>query len=220
MSKTSSPNSNDKSGNKSGKGTLYTISAPSGAGKTSLVAALIEHDSAIRVSVSHTTRPMRLGEQDGINYHFTDKDTFASMLEKNQFLEHATVFDNFYGTSQQWVEDTLDKQQDVILEIDWQGAAQVRKLMPNAVAIFILPPSKQALEQRLTGRGQDSADVIAKRMSEAQNEMSHYVEADYLIVNDDFDTALTELKAVFNAQRCNLANQLLQQDALLQDLLS
>lgn len=202
-----------------GNGTLYTISAPSGAGKTSLVEALIDQDARIKVSISHTTRTMRPGEVDGVNYHFVDNDTFSRMLQQNCFLEHATVFEHFYGTSQQWVNDTLAQQQDVILEIDWQGAAQVRKLMPDAVAIFILPPSKQALQQRLTGRGQDTADVIAKRMRAAQNEMSHYIEADYLVVNDNFNTALAELAAIVNAQRCSLHKQQWRQQPLLQDLL-
>ena len=142
------------------------------------------------------------------------------MLEQTAFLEHAKVFDNYYGTSQLWVEETLAKGIDVILEIDWQGAAQVRKLMPDAIAIFILPPSKAALEQRLTGRGQDSQETIDKRMSEAQSEMSHYVEADYIVINDNFDTALAQLKAVFMAQRNTLAHQQQAHQTLLKDLLS
>ncbi|MFT4997514.1 MAG: guanylate kinase, partial [Flavobacteriales bacterium] len=165
--------------NNSSQGTLYTISAPSGAGKTSLVNALIEQDPSIQVSISHTTRTIRPGELNGVNYHFVDQTDFLAMLGQADFLEHARVFDNYYGTSQQWVEETLAKGLDVILEIDWQGAAQVGKLMPDAIAIFILPPSKMALERRLTGRGQDSPAIIDKRMSEAQSEMSHYIEADY-----------------------------------------
>lgn len=206
--------------NNSRNGTLYTVSAPSGAGKTSLVQALIEQDLSIQVSISHTTRIIRPGETDGVNYHFVDQSIFLAMLEQTAFLEHAKVFDNYYGTSQQWVKETLAKGLDVILEIDWQGAAQVRKLMPEAVAIFILPPSKIALEQRLTGRGQDSQEIIDKRMSEAQNEMSHYVEADYLVINDDFNTALTELAAIFIAQRNTQSNQQLTRQILLKELLS
>jgi guanylate kinase len=206
--------------NNSRNGTLYTVSAPSGAGKTSLVQALIEQDLSIQVSISHTTRIIRPGETDGVNYHFVDQSIFLAMLEQTAFLEHAKVFDNYYGTSQQWVKETLATGLDVILEIDWQGAAQVRKLMPEAVAIFILPPSKIALEQRLTGRGQDSQEIIDKRMSEAQNEMSHYVEADYLVINDDFNAALTELAAIFIAQRNTQSNQQLTRQILLKELLS
>jgi guanylate kinase len=206
--------------NNSRHGTLYTVSAPSGAGKTSLVNALIEQDLPVQVSISHTTRVIRPGETDGVNYHFVDQPTFLAMLEQTAFLEHAKVFDNYYGTSQLWVEETLAKGIDVILEIDWQGAAQVRKLMPDAIAIFILPPSKAALEQRLTGRGQDSQETIDKRMSEAQSEMSHYVEADYIVINDNFDTALAQLKAVFIAQRNTLAHQQQAHQTLLKDLLS
>jgi guanylate kinase len=206
--------------NNSSQGTLYTISAPSGAGKTSLVNALIEQDPSIQVSISHTTRTIRPGELNGVNYHFVDQTDFLAMLGQADFLEHARVFDNYYGTSQQWVEETLAKGLDVILEIDWQGAAQVGKLMPDAIAIFILPPSKMALERRLTGRGQDSPAIIDKRMSEAQSEMSHYIEADYIVINDNFDTALVELKAIFLAQRNSLAQQQLAQQSLLQELLS
>jgi guanylate kinase len=206
--------------NNSSQGTLYTISAPSGAGKTSLVNALIEQDPSIQVSISHTTRTIRPGELNGVNYHFVDQTDFLAMLAQADFLEHARVFDNYYGTSQQWVEETLAKGLDVILEIDWQGAAQVGKLMPDAIAIFILPPSKMALERRLTGRGQDSPAIIDKRMSEAQSEMSHYIEADYIVINDNFDTALVELKAIFVAQRNSLAQQQLAQQSLLQELLS
>ncbi|MCK7597965.1 guanylate kinase [Microbulbifer sp. CAU 1566] len=200
-------------------GTLYTVSAPSGAGKTSLVKALIENDSQVTVSVSHTTRPMRPGEIDGINYHFVDRDSFVSMLGDCAFLEHAQVFENFYGTSKAWVEETLASGRDVILEIDWQGAAQVRKQMPETVGIFILPPSQQALLERLTGRGQDDQSVIDKRMAQAISEMSHYVETDYLIINDDFTTALAELQAIMVAERQRLSRQQEQHSGLLQSLL-
>lgn len=181
--------------------TLYVISAPSGAGKTSLVKALIEQTPDIGVSVSHTTRAMREGEHDGQDYHFVDKEMFLSMIEQGAFLEHAQVFDNFYGTAMANIEQKLKLGEDVILEIDWQGAAQVRKLLPYAVNIFILPPSQAELEERLRGRGQDSEEIIARRMRDAKSETSHYSEYDYLVVNDDFDTALAELKSIVLARR-------------------
>ncbi|MCX2778614.1 guanylate kinase [Microbulbifer thermotolerans] len=200
-------------------GTLFTVSAPSGAGKTSLVKALVDSDNQVTVSVSHTTRPMRPGERDGVNYHFVDRDAFVEMLNRNAFLEHAQVFDNFYGTSREWVEQTLASGRDVILEIDWQGAAQVRRLLPDTVGIFILPPSQQALRERLTGRGQDEQSVIEKRMAQAIDEMSHYVEADYLVINDNFDEALRELRAIVTAQRSRLQCQQQRHGALLEALL-
>lgn len=200
-------------------GTLYTVSAPSGAGKTSLVKSLIEADTQVTVSVSHTTRPMRPGETEGINYHFVSHDEFVAMLGQSAFLEHAQVFDNYYGTSRAWVEETLASGRDVILEIDWQGAEQVRKLMPETVGIFILPPSQQALLERLTGRGQDDQAVIDKRMAQAIDEMSHYVETDYLVINDDFTTALSELRAIMVAERQRLGRQQEQHAGLLQSLL-
>lgn len=185
-------------------GTLYIISAPSGAGKTSLVKALIDSEAQIRVSVSHTTRAMRPGEVDGVNYHFTSREQFHAMLDKAEFLEHAEVFGNLYGTSQEWVKQTLREGFDLILEIDWQGAQQVRRLMPESKSIFILPPTQEALRHRLTNRGQDSGEIIEQRMREAVSEMSHYVEYDYLLINDDFAHALSDLKAIFRS------NQLLQ----------
>ena len=185
-------------------GTLYIISAPSGAGKSSLVKALTDANPEIRVSISHTTRAMRPGEVNGVNYHFVTREAFVKMGEHGDFLERAEVFGNFYGTSQSHLQQTLDEGHDLILEIDWQGAEQVRKLMPQARSIFILPPSLQALHQRLTNRGQDSDEIIDGRMREAVNEMSHYVEYDYLVINDDFKVALDDLKAIFRA------NQLLQ----------
>ncbi len=188
-------------------GTLYTVSAPSGAGKTSLVNALIERTRNLRVSVSHTTRPMRPGEEDGINYHFVDEKTFTRMLERAEFLEHAQVFGNYYGTSQAWVEQQLVAGTDVILEIDWQGARQVKRLMPQTQAIFILPPSRETLIQRLTARGQDDSAIIAARAAEAVEEMSHYVESDFLVVNSDFDQALQELQAIVSCQRLRLDRQ-------------
>ena len=201
-------------------GTLYVVSAPSGAGKTSLVKALIDSTADLKVSVSHTTRAIRPGEEDGINYHFVDKDQFATMLENVEFLEHAEVFGNFYGTSKTWVQEQLDSGQDVILEIDWQGAAQVRRLLPQTVGIFILPPSQAALQDRLTGRGQDSQEVINRRMAQAREEMSHHLEYDYLVINDEFEVALQQLKTIIQANRLTLNRQLSQQAPLLQDLLS
>jgi guanylate kinase len=201
------------------KGTLYTLSAPSGAGKTSLVKALVESSDDILVSVSHTTRAKRPGEVDGVNYHFCDQAQFKAMLADDAFLEHAEVFGNFYGTSKQWVQDTLASGKDVILEIDWQGAQQVGKLLPDTVAVFILPPSQQALRERLDNRGQDDETVIAARMSEAVSEMSHYGEADYLIINDNFDLALDDLRTLFRAQRLRRQNQQQRHQQLLDDLL-
>lgn len=202
------------------QGTLYTISAPSGAGKTSLVAELLKRTPRLGVSVSHTTRPMRPGEVNGVNYHFVSHAEFEKMLESSAFLEHAQVFDNFYGTSQQWVESQLAAGEDVILEIDWQGAQQVRRLMPDTVAIFIMPPSKEALNERLTGRGQDDSAVIQRRMDAAVAEMSHYVESDFVVINDDFNTALADLEAIVRSHRLSLANQQLRHQALLSALLS
>ncbi|GIZ13728.1 guanylate kinase [Pseudomonas sp. NCCP-436] len=201
-------------------GTLYIISAPSGAGKTSLVKALVDSEPLIRVSVSHTTRAMRPGEVDGVNYHFVDHAQFNAMLERGEFLEHARVFDNLYGTSQKWVEQTLAEGFDLILEIDWQGAQQVRRLMPQSRSIFILPPTQEALRQRLTNRGQDSGEVIERRMREAVSEMSHYVEYDYLIINDDFTHALNDLKAVLRSNQLLQARQQQRHTGLLQELLA
>jgi guanylate kinase len=203
----------------SSTGTLFTVSAPSGAGKTSLVNALIRHDRQLRVSVSHTTRPKRPGETDGVDYHFIDAATFQSMLARTEFLEHAQVFGNLYGTSQAWVEQQLRAGIDVILEIDWQGAQQVKRLMPRTQAIFILPPSRSTLQQRLTARGQDDSAIIAARMAEAVEEMSHYVEGDYLVVNQDFDQALAELQAIVACQRLRTSRQQVELAELLQDLL-
>lgn len=182
-------------------GTLFIVAAPSGAGKTSLVRALLHKLSGIRVSVSYTTRAPRPREQDGVDYHFVSPDDFRAMVADDAFLEHATVFDRSYGTGRLWVEEQLKAGTDVILEIDWQGARQVRSAFAGTVGVFILPPSRDELERRLRARGQDGDEVIARRMRDAVSEMSHYDEFDYLIVNNDFDEALAELAAVVMAQR-------------------
>lgn len=189
------------------KGTLYIVSAPSGAGKTSLVKRLQQEDDNLIVSVSHTTRAQRPGEVNGVDYNFVDRNEFESMLEGGAFLEQAQVFDNLYGTAQETVEALLFEGQDVILEIDWQGAQQVRKRMVDAISIFVLPPSKKALEERLKGRGQDSIEVISRRMRDAITEMEHYAEYDYLVVNDDFDLALSQMRSIIVARRLGILRQ-------------
>jgi guanylate kinase len=201
-------------------GTLYIISAPSGAGKTSLVKALLKATTAITVSVSHTTRKPRPGETDGVEYHFVSVETFRSMVADSAFLEHAQVFDNFYGTSRSAALDLLKRGIDVILEIDWQGARQVRSMIPGAVSIFILPPSRSALEERLRGRGQDGEEVIARRMRDAISEMSHYAEFDYLVINDQFEHALLELQSIIAARRLRTSVQQASQRELLSSLLA
>jgi len=202
------------------RGRLYIVSAPSGAGKTSLVSALLDADSQVEVSVSHTTRAARPGEQDGVNYHFVSVETFEAVVANDDFLEHAKVFDNYYGTSRVWLEQRLVVGQDVILEIDWQGAQQVRTLMPEALSIFILPPSKAALRSRLEGRGQDSEEIIARRMSEAESESSHFDEYNYLIVNDQFELAQQEICAIFTANRLEASRQAVKYKEVLAELLS
>lgn len=185
------------------KGTLYIVSAPSGAGKSSLINALlnISDRQQLQVSVSHTTRAPRPGEVNGEHYHFVDQAEFKTMIANNAFFEWAEVFGNFYGTSRLAIEDSLNQGIDVFLDIDWQGARQVKKLMPQAKGIFILPPSRAALEQRLYQRGQDSEETINKRMAQAKSEMSHYDEYDFLIINDDFDQALAEFDTIIKGQR-------------------
>ena len=202
------------------RGTLYTVSAPSGAGKTSLVKALLAADSRTKVSVSHTTRAMRPAEVDGQDYYFVDEPQFLRMMKTGEFLEYAKVFSNFYGTTKRWVEQTLAAGDDVILEIDWQGALQVREWLPSTQGIFILPPSKASLENRLKQRGQDKQGVIDRRMLEAFSEMSHYKEAQWLIINDDFEQALAELKAILMAGRLSLPKQQEHHQKLLAELLS
>lgn len=201
-------------------GILYIVSAPSGAGKTSLIKALLQDSTQLQVSVSHTTRAMRPGEVDGKDYHFVDVDTFRAMVADNAFLEHAQVFDNYYGTSRSAALDLLKRGVDVILEIDWQGARQVRQMAAGTESIFILPPSREALEQRLRGRGQDGDDIIARRMRDAVSEMSHCDEYDYLVINDDFDVALGELAAIIRANRLRQARQAAARHTLLNALLA
>ncbi len=194
---------------------LFTLSAPSGAGKTSLVKALLEKSDEVAVCVSHATRAMRPGEVDGEDYHFISIDEFERMVANDEFLEHAQVFDNYYGTSQREVEKLLAQGKNVILEIDWQGARQVKQKLPHTVAIFILPPSRDALKQRLTGRGTDDAAIIERRMRDADNEMSHYSDAEYLIINDDFDQALFDLESVIHSQTLTLERQKLRHSNLI-----
>ena len=201
-------------------GTLYTVSAPSGAGKTSLVNALIERCGGLQVSVSHTTRPMRPAEKEGVNYHFVSENVFVDMLDRAEFLEHAQVFGNLYGTSSVWLEEQLERGLDVILEIDWQGARQVKQLLPETQSIFILPPSRQALQQRLSLRGQDDPSIIEGRMNAAVAEMSHYVESDFLVVNKDFDQALDQLQCIVASQRLRTARQQEILPSMLQKLLN
>ncbi len=211
---------NDHPVKNNARGTLYIVSAPSGAGKSSLVTALLEQTRDIKVSVSHTTRAPRPGEENGVNYNFVTVDQFKALLAEDAFLEYAEVFGNFYGTSRIWLEEQLNAGTDIILEIDWQGAQQVRHLMPESIGIFILPPSKEALQERLDNRGQDSADIIAGRMAQAVSEMSHFDEYDYVIINDRFEVALNELRSVIIAQRQLLNNQQRRQGQLISDLLT
>ena len=205
---------------------IFIIAAPSGCGKTSLVKALIENSDNLSVSVSHTTRKARKGEIDGENYHFASKETFEKMISNKEFVEYAEVFGNMYGTSKKNIKETLDSNIDIILEIDWQGARQVRKNIPEAVCIFILPPSKEALLERLINRGQDDEVTISKRMENSEREMSHFNEFNYLIINDQFDSALSNLKAIIDDFRNNiknidlsLENQLLRHKYLLNKLI-
>lgn len=188
------------------KGNLFVISSPSGAGKSSLISALLKRHNDMKVSVSHTTRAPRPGEEDGVHYHFCQVDEFKSVIADDGFYEWAEVFGNFYGTSKQAIQEQLDQGIDVFLDIDWQGAQQMRKIVPDIITLFILPPSREELENRLNKRGQDSAEVIAKRMQQAQSEMSHYNEYDFVLVNDDFDQTLDEFERVVLAHRLQTGN--------------
>jgi len=183
------------------RGNLFVVVAPSGAGKTSLVNALLKLDSNIRLSISYTTRAPRQGEQNGREYHFVDKPAFEAMIAAGDFLEHANVYGNYYGTSKRWIEEQISGDHDVLLEIDWQGAAQVRKLFPSVVGIFILPPSLDELRRRLQARGKDSPEAIERRMASAREEISHVLEFEYIIVNERFESALDDLIAIVRAAR-------------------
>ena len=203
-------------------GNLFILSAPSGAGKSSLISALLKQDSArvMQVSVSHTTRDPRPGEENGKHYHFVTVDEFKQQIKQNTLYEYAEVFGNYYGTSETAIDQQLEQGIDVFLDIDWQGAQQVRMKKPTVTTIFIAPPSRQELENRLRGRGQDSEVVIQSRMEQAQSECSHYEEFDYIIINDDFDQALTDLVTIVNNQRLKKSQQSIQHKALFTDLLT
>ncbi len=198
---------------------LFTISAPSGAGKTSLIKALLaKKPDTIVVSVSHSTRTMRPGEVDGSDYHFIDTDLFEGMVAEDAFLEHAKVFDNYYGTARDSVEKLLESGRHVILEIDWQGAHQVKQKMPETVSVYILPPSRASLEQRLIDRATDDQTTIERRMQAADREMSHYNDAEYLVINEDFDQALYDLECIIHSQRLTLARQKAKNKALIDSI--
>jgi guanylate kinase len=188
-------------------GMLFIISSPSGGGKTSLVKALLEAEPGMRLSVSYTTRPPRPGEVHGRAYHFVTLPEFERLLETGEFLENAVIYGNRYGTSRKWIEREQAGGHDVLLEIDWQGAQQVRRLMRNVVSIFILPPSPEVLESRLMGRGQDSAEVVRKRLAAARDEISHASEYDYVIINDEFNRAALDLRSIIRAERLKIARQ-------------
>jgi guanylate kinase len=205
---------------------LFIIAAPSGCGKTTLVDALLKNSEDLYLSVTHTTRKPRVGEVDGVNYHFISKTDFKKMILNTEFVEHAEVFGNLYGSSREKIQENLNKNIDVILEIDWQGARQVKANMPNAISIFILPPSKKSLLERLKGRGQDDDETIKNRMSDAENQMKHYDEFDYLVINDIFDDALSNLKTIIhntnenlNKSELTLEKQVLRHKYLLNELI-
>ena len=200
-------------------GNLYVVAAPSGAGKTTLVRLLLEQEAAVQLSISYTTRAPRAGETDGRDYHFVDATEFQAMIARQEFLEWAEVHGNFYGTSKKWIADQLAADRDVLLEIDWQGAQQVRALFPQAIGVFILPPSMEELTRRLTGRGTDSPDVIARRLAAAQAEMRHVGEFDYVIINDQLAHALDDLRAVVRASRLGCGVQRARHAALFQRMI-
>jgi guanylate kinase len=199
-------------------GNLFIVSAPSGAGKTSLVHALLNINPQIRLSVSYTTRNPRPGEQDGKAYHFVSRETFLEMAKRGEFLESAEVYGNLYGTSQKWIADEIAKGDDILLEIDWQGATQVRKLFPDSISIFILPPSLEALGQRLRGRGKDNDEVIARRLAAVREDVAHVAEFDYVIINDNLNEALRELNAVVLSARLRGTRQLSRHQELINQL--
>ena len=200
-------------------GTLYIVAAPSGAGKSSLVNALLEREREIVLSISHTTRPPRPGDVDGEHYHFVNRGVFERLVADNAFLEHAEVFGNLYGTSRNAVEPLLAQGRDVLLEIDWQGARQVRKVMPDCVSIFILPPSREELERRLRTRAADSAITIARRLAESRDEIAHVGDFDYVVVNDEFADALNDLRSIVTTRRLRREAQARRHAALIADLL-
>jgi guanylate kinase len=189
-------------------GALFIVSSPSGGGKTSLVRALLEAEPEVRLSVSYTTRAARPGEVDGRDYHFVTPPAFERMLEAGEFLESAVIYGNRYGTSQKWIERERAEGHDVLLEIDWQGAQQVRRLMRQVVSIFILPPSPEVLESRLRGRGEDSEEVVTRRLAAARHEIAHVSEYEYVIINEDFNRAAQDLRSIIRAERLKLARQL------------
>ena len=207
-------------------GNLFILAAPSGAGKSSLIKALLEkhlssdaHNNAMQVSVSHTTRASRPGEIDGVHYHFVGRTEFEALIEQGAFFEHAEVFGNYYGTSKVVIERTLRQGIDVFLDIDWQGARQVKAQIPDTATIFVAPPSKEELKRRLTERGQDSADIIEQRMTKAVSEISHYHEFDFIVVNDNFTAALSELDAIVTTRRLRKEKQIIRQQQLFDNLL-
>ena len=200
------------------KGNVFIVCAPSGAGKTSLVAELLQRDGNVRLSVSHTTRAPRPGEQDGSDYHFVSRPTFEAMIERGEFLESAEVHGNLYGTSQGWIDEQRARDVDIVLEIDWQGAQQVRKLIADAIGIFILPPSPDTLRRRLIDRGQDSNAVIERRLQAARGEVEHLAEFDYVIINHNFDDAVEDLVSIVRATRLRIASQVSRHSDLINSL--
>jgi guanylate kinase len=199
------------------RGNLFVVVAPSGAGKTSLVNALLEQGPNIKLSISYTTRAPRAGEQDGRDYHFVSREAFEKMIAADDFLEHASVYGNYYGTSRRWIDNELNGDHDVLLEIDWQGAAQVRRLFPHMVGIFILPPSLAELRKRLESRGKDSAETIARRTASTREDISHVLEFEYIIVNERFEAALTDLRSIVRAARVSRAQQAVRLASLLDE---
>lgn len=200
-------------------GNLFVVAAPSGGGKTSLTRALLQKDRGIRLSVSYTTRPPRPGERDGVDYHFVTAERFTALRDAGEFLEHAHVHGNWYATSASWLKAEIEAGRDVLLEIDWQGAAQVRRLIPSSIHVFILPPSLAQLEERLRRRGQDDAATIGRRLDAAKDEMRHCVEFNYVIINQDFATAVDDLSAIVRASRLRAAQQCLRHGALIAQLI-